>query len=173
MLCVATQCTAYPIRHPGYAITVRKRGRPCRTCEPRRKPECRSSTSPPGTECTHPRNTLKPMVDALVTVLEKALKDPALNNRFAELSMTPVGRSERCLRRSNIFSRQKFIRGTGSSRKDSARSIMSTLRLCSHVPLEGIGRIQNIAAPGQGDEDARLAQRSSCLRFQFLTFGFS
>jgi hypothetical protein len=64
---------------------------------------------------------LKPMVDALVTVLKKALKDPTLINRFAELSMTPVGRSEQCLRRSNIFSRQKLIRGTGSSRKDSAR----------------------------------------------------
>jgi tripartite-type tricarboxylate transporter receptor subunit TctC len=37
-----------------------------------------------------PRNTPKPIVDALVDALQKALKDPALVNRFAELSMTPV-----------------------------------------------------------------------------------
>jgi tripartite-type tricarboxylate transporter receptor subunit TctC len=37
-----------------------------------------------------PRNTPKPIVDALVGALQKALKDPALVNRFAELSMTPV-----------------------------------------------------------------------------------
>jgi tripartite-type tricarboxylate transporter receptor subunit TctC len=37
-----------------------------------------------------PRDTPKPIVDALVDALQKALKDPALINRFAELSMTPV-----------------------------------------------------------------------------------
>ena len=37
-----------------------------------------------------PRDTPKPVVDALVDALQKALKDPALVNRFAELSMTPV-----------------------------------------------------------------------------------
>jgi tripartite-type tricarboxylate transporter receptor subunit TctC len=37
-----------------------------------------------------PRNTPKPIVDALVGALQKALKDPPLVNRFAELSMTPV-----------------------------------------------------------------------------------
>jgi tripartite-type tricarboxylate transporter receptor subunit TctC len=37
-----------------------------------------------------PRNTPKPIVDVLVEALQKALKDPALINRFAELSMTPV-----------------------------------------------------------------------------------
>jgi tripartite-type tricarboxylate transporter receptor subunit TctC len=37
-----------------------------------------------------PRDTPKPIVDALVDALQKALKDPALVNRFAELSMTPV-----------------------------------------------------------------------------------
>src|SRR5882724_8862571 len=37
-----------------------------------------------------PRNTPKPTVDALVNALQKALKDPALVNRFAELSMAPV-----------------------------------------------------------------------------------
>ena len=37
-----------------------------------------------------PRNTPKPIVDALVEALQKALKDPALVNRFAELSMSPV-----------------------------------------------------------------------------------
>ncbi|MDE5452733.1 tripartite tricarboxylate transporter substrate binding protein BugD [Bradyrhizobium sp. CSA112] len=37
-----------------------------------------------------PRNTPKPIVDALVDALKKALKDPPLVNRFAELSMTPV-----------------------------------------------------------------------------------
>jgi tripartite-type tricarboxylate transporter receptor subunit TctC len=37
-----------------------------------------------------PRDTPKPVVDALVDALQKALKDPALINRFAELSMTPV-----------------------------------------------------------------------------------
>src|SRR6185295_6065774 len=37
-----------------------------------------------------PRNTPKPIVDALVAALQKALKDPALVNRFAELSMAPV-----------------------------------------------------------------------------------
>jgi tripartite-type tricarboxylate transporter receptor subunit TctC len=37
-----------------------------------------------------PRGTPKPIVDALVEALQKALKDPALVNRFAELSMEPV-----------------------------------------------------------------------------------
>src|ERR1700754_2657734 len=37
-----------------------------------------------------PRDTPKPIMDALVDALQKALKDPALINRFAELSMTPV-----------------------------------------------------------------------------------
>src|SRR6478736_4860475 len=37
-----------------------------------------------------PRNTPKPIVDALVDALQKALKGPALVNRFAELSMAPV-----------------------------------------------------------------------------------
>jgi tripartite-type tricarboxylate transporter receptor subunit TctC len=37
-----------------------------------------------------PKNTPKPIVDALVDALQKALKDPALVNRFAELSMAPV-----------------------------------------------------------------------------------
>ena len=35
-------------------------------------------------------NTPKPIVDALVDALQKALKDPPLVNRFAELSMAPV-----------------------------------------------------------------------------------
>jgi len=37
-----------------------------------------------------PRNTPKPILDSLVVALQKALKDPVLTNRFAELSMTPV-----------------------------------------------------------------------------------
>ena len=37
-----------------------------------------------------PKNTPKPIVDALVDALQKALKDPALVNRFVELSMAPV-----------------------------------------------------------------------------------
>ena len=37
-----------------------------------------------------PKNTPKPIVDALVDALQKALKDPALVSRFAELSMAPV-----------------------------------------------------------------------------------
>jgi tripartite-type tricarboxylate transporter receptor subunit TctC len=37
-----------------------------------------------------PRNTPKPIVDALVNALQKALKDPPLVSRFAELSMAPV-----------------------------------------------------------------------------------
>lgn len=37
-----------------------------------------------------PRHTPKPVVDALVDALQKALKDPALISHFAELSMTPV-----------------------------------------------------------------------------------
>ena len=37
-----------------------------------------------------PRNTPKPIVDALVDALQKALKDPPLVSRFAELSMAPV-----------------------------------------------------------------------------------
>ena len=37
-----------------------------------------------------PRDTPKPIVDALVDALQKALKDPPVVNRFAELSMAPV-----------------------------------------------------------------------------------
>lgn len=37
-----------------------------------------------------PRGTPKPVITALVTALQTALKDPALVSRFAELSMAPV-----------------------------------------------------------------------------------
>lgn len=37
-----------------------------------------------------PRDTPKAITDALVDALQKALKDPALIDRFSELSMTPV-----------------------------------------------------------------------------------
>lgn len=37
-----------------------------------------------------PRNTPRPIVDALVDALQRALKDPPLVSRFAELSMAPV-----------------------------------------------------------------------------------
>jgi tripartite-type tricarboxylate transporter receptor subunit TctC len=37
-----------------------------------------------------PRNTPRPILDALVDSSQKALKDPALIKRFAKLSMTPV-----------------------------------------------------------------------------------
>jgi tripartite-type tricarboxylate transporter receptor subunit TctC len=37
-----------------------------------------------------PRDTPKPIVDKLVDALQKGLKDPALVERFAQLSMTPV-----------------------------------------------------------------------------------
>lgn len=37
-----------------------------------------------------PKSTPKPIVDTLVDALRKALKDPAVMNRFAELSMAPV-----------------------------------------------------------------------------------
>jgi len=37
-----------------------------------------------------PRDTPKPIVDALVHALQTALRDPPLVNRFAELSMAPV-----------------------------------------------------------------------------------
>ena len=45
-----------------------------------------------------PRNTSKPIVDALVDALQKALKDPPLVNRFAELSMrrAPDHRADDC-----------------------------------------------------------------------------
>lgn|ERR1700726_589880 len=37
-----------------------------------------------------PRDTPKPVIDTLVAALQKALNDPSLVSRFAELSMTPV-----------------------------------------------------------------------------------
>jgi len=37
-----------------------------------------------------PRGTPKPVIDTLVAALQKALQDPSLVSRFAELSMTPV-----------------------------------------------------------------------------------
>lgn len=40
-----------------------------------------------------PRGTPKPVVDQLVGALQTALRDPALINRFAELSMSPVDSS--------------------------------------------------------------------------------
>jgi tripartite-type tricarboxylate transporter receptor subunit TctC len=78
----------------------------------------------------------KSIVDALVTALQKALKDPALINRFAELSLTPSRRSERRLRRSNAYSRQRIDKWDRIIKEDSARSIMSIRRLCFHVSLQ-------------------------------------
>ena len=37
-----------------------------------------------------PHHTPTPIVDALIDALQKALKDPPLVSRFAELSMAPV-----------------------------------------------------------------------------------
>ena len=75
---------------PGYAITSKKRVATL--------PNVPTSAEAgvPGFDVTTwyglyaPRNTPKPVVDALVTALQKALKDPPLVNRFAELSMAPV-----------------------------------------------------------------------------------
>ena len=77
--------------HPGLRHHQQEAGADaCRTCRPRRKPACRNSTSRPGMACMRRSNTPKPIVDALVDALQKALKDPPLVNRFAELSMAPV-----------------------------------------------------------------------------------
>jgi tripartite-type tricarboxylate transporter receptor subunit TctC len=75
---------------PGYAITGKKRVSTL--------PNLPTSTEAglPAFDVTTwygmytPHDTPKPIVDALVDALQKALKDPALVNRFAELSMTPV-----------------------------------------------------------------------------------
>jgi tripartite-type tricarboxylate transporter receptor subunit TctC len=56
-----------------------------------------------------PRNTPKPIVDALVDALQKALKDPPLVNRFAELSMAPVEKSAPHPRRSKALSRSEIV----------------------------------------------------------------
>jgi tripartite-type tricarboxylate transporter receptor subunit TctC len=75
---------------PGYAITSKKRV-PTLPNVP-----TSAEAGVPGFDVTTwygmyaPRNTPKPIVDALVGALQKALKDPALVSRFAELSMTPV-----------------------------------------------------------------------------------
>jgi tripartite-type tricarboxylate transporter receptor subunit TctC len=75
---------------PGYAITGKKRVPTL--------PNLPTSTEAglPAFDVTTwyglyaPRDTPKPVVDALVDALQKALKDPHLVSRFAELSMTPV-----------------------------------------------------------------------------------
>lgn len=75
---------------PGYAITSKKRAATL--------PNVPTSAEAgvPAFDVTTwygmyaPRNTPKPVVNTLVAALQKALKDPALVNRFAELSMTPV-----------------------------------------------------------------------------------
>jgi tripartite-type tricarboxylate transporter receptor subunit TctC len=79
---------------PGYAITSKKRAATL--------PNVPTSAEAgvPAFDVTTwygmyaPRNTPKPIVDALVAALQKALKDPPLVNRFAELSMTPVEREQ-------------------------------------------------------------------------------
>jgi tripartite-type tricarboxylate transporter receptor subunit TctC len=75
---------------PGYAITSKKRVPTLPNL-----PTSAEAGVPAFDETTWygmyaPRDTPKPTVDALVDALQKALKDPALINRFAELSMTPV-----------------------------------------------------------------------------------
>ncbi|WP_028346759.1 tripartite tricarboxylate transporter substrate-binding protein [Bradyrhizobium murdochi] len=75
---------------PGYAITSKKRAATL--------PNVPTSAEAgvPAFDVTTwygmyaPRNTPKPIVDALAAALQNALKDPPLVNRFAELSMTPV-----------------------------------------------------------------------------------
>lgn len=75
---------------PGYAITSKKRVSTLPNLP------TAAEADVPGFDVTTwygmyaPRNTPKPIVDVLVEALQKALKDPALINRFAELSMTPV-----------------------------------------------------------------------------------
>lgn len=75
---------------PGYAITSRKR-----VATLPNLPTAAEAGVPAFDVTTWyglyaPRNTPKPTVDALVNALQKALKDPPLVNRFAELSMAPV-----------------------------------------------------------------------------------
>jgi hypothetical protein len=115
--CVTTQCAVDPIpHHPGYAITGK-----------RRVPNVPTSPEAgvPGFDVTTWYGMYTPAQHAETDRgcaryrSEKGAQDPALINRVAELSMTPV---------------------------------------------EGSARL---------GKDAGLAQRSSCLRFQFLTFGFS
>ena len=75
---------------PGYAITSKERV-PTLPNVP-----TSAEAGVPGFDVTTwygmyaPRDTPKPIVDALVNALQGALKDPALVHRFAELSMTPV-----------------------------------------------------------------------------------
>jgi tripartite-type tricarboxylate transporter receptor subunit TctC len=75
---------------PGYAITSKKRVSTLPNLP------TAAEAGVPGFDVTTwygmyaPRNTPKPIVDALVNALQKALTDPPLVSRFAELSMTPV-----------------------------------------------------------------------------------
>ena len=75
---------------PGYAITSKKR-----VATLPNLPTAAEAGAPAFDVTTWyglyaPRNTPKPIVDALVGALQKALRDPPLVNRFAELSMAPV-----------------------------------------------------------------------------------
>ena len=75
---------------PGYAITSKKR-----VATLPNLPTAAEAGAPAFDVTTWyglyaPRNTPKPIVDALVDALQKALRDPSLVNRFAELSMAPV-----------------------------------------------------------------------------------
>ena len=59
--------------------------RRCRTCPRARKPGCPNSRRPPGTACSHPRATPKPIIDKLVDALDKALDDEATRKRMLVL----------------------------------------------------------------------------------------
>ena len=69
--------------------------RRCRTCRPPRRPACRSSRRRPGTRCSRPKGTPKPIVDKLSDALDKALDDEATRKRLLELGSDIPGKDRR------------------------------------------------------------------------------
>jgi hypothetical protein len=146
MLC-SNQCAVDPIlHHPGYAITGKRRVPNVPTS---------SEAGVPGFDVTTWYGMYTPAQHAETDRgcarcrSAKGAQDPALINRFAEVSMKPVEEEratsaalERLLK-AEIDKWDRIIKG------DSARSIMSMRRLCSQVSLQGIWRIQNTAAHDQ------------------------
>jgi hypothetical protein len=149
--CVTTQCAVDPIlHHPGNAITGK---RPVPTLP-------NVPTSPeagvPGFDVTTWYGMYTPAQHAETDRgcaryrSAKGAQDLALINRFAELSMTPVEEERATSAALERLLKAEIDKWDRIIKEDSARSIMSMRRLCSHVSLQGIWRIQNIAAHDQG-----------------------
>jgi hypothetical protein len=145
--CVTTQCAVDPIlHHPGYAITDKRRV-PTLPNVP-----TSAEAGVPGFDLTIWYGMYAPAQHAETDGgcaryrSEKGAQGPDLDQSFRR-TQHDTGREERAMSAAlEHLLKAEIDKGDRIIKKGLSASIMSTRRLCSHVPLEGIGRIQNVAA---------------------------